>query len=138
MKLVFADASFWIALRNPKDQFHKIAALLAQQLMGERARLVLTPLVFAEVHAHFCRARLLRERVIRDCWNNAVVQIEQPTMEDHEQALEILKSQADKTYSFCDAVSFALMLRLQIPSAVTFDEHFRQFARFKIIDGSNL
>jgi uncharacterized protein len=138
MKLVFADASFWIALRNPRDQFHKTAAGLARRLLEERVRLVLTPLVFAEVHAQFCRARISRERVIRDCWNNPVVQMEQVSVADQVQALEILQKHTDKTYSFCDAVSFAVMLRLELQAALSFDEHFRQFGRFKVIDDFDL
>jgi predicted nucleic acid-binding protein len=133
MNMVFADASFWIGLRNLRDQFHLDAVRLSKLLIGQRVHLVITPLVFAEVHAHFCRARQSRERVIRDCWDNPIVRIEQPLPSDQRQALEILRAQSDKSYSFCDAVSFAVMLRLKIGAAVSFDQHFRQFGHFKII-----
>jgi predicted nucleic acid-binding protein len=131
---VFADASFWIALRDPKDQFHAQSARLARCLLQTRSLFFLTPLVFAEVHAQFSRARRTRAQVIRDCWDNPAVRIEQPTPADQEEAIEILRQQEDKSYSFCDAVSFAVMMRLGIRRVVTFDAHFRQYGKFEIIE----
>jgi predicted nucleic acid-binding protein len=138
MKLVFADASFWIGLRDLRDQFHASSVQVAKKLLQDRVRLLITPLVFAEVHAQFCRGAKSRAQVIRDCWENPVVRMEQASPLDQEQALEILRAHGDKTYSFCDAVSFAVMLRLGIRDVVTFDDHFRQFGQFTVIDGSSL
>lgn len=137
MTQVFTDASFWIGLRDKKDQFHARAAGMARNLLQRRLHLVLTPLVFAEVHAQFSRARLTKAQVLRDCWDNPVVRIEHPTGADYEQALEILRLHQDKSYSFCDVVSFVIMLRLGIREVVTFDEHFRQFGEFVVIDGTS-
>jgi predicted nucleic acid-binding protein len=136
MKMVFADAGFWIGLRDLKDQFHPHAVRLSKKLLSDRVHLVLTPYVFAEVYAQFSRAPQSRERVVRDCWGNPVVRMEQVTPHDQRQALGILKGNPDKSYSFCDAISFAVMLRLQISSALSFDEHFRQFGHFQIL-GAN-
>lgn len=138
MNHVFTDASFWIGLRDTKDQFHRDAAKVAQHLIEQRLHLVLTPFVFAEVHAQFSRARRTSAQVIRDCWENPVVKMEHPSLGDQEQGIEILRSNRDKSYSFCDAVSFAVMLRLRITRVVTFDQHFHQFGQFVVIDGSNL
>ena len=137
MKQVFTDASFWIGLRDLRDQYHPVSVRLAQQLLRDRVHLVLTPFVFAEVHAQFCRAAKTRAQVIRDCWENPVVRMEQVTPLDQEQALEILRVQRDKGYSFCDVTSFAVMLRLGLRSVVTYDDHFRQFGQFSILDGSS-
>jgi uncharacterized protein len=137
MNLVFTDASFWIGLRDPRDQFNARAARLAHYLLEQRCHLVLTPLVFAEVHAQFSRALRKKAQVLRDCWSNPIVRIEQATRADQEQAIEILQQHDDKSYSFCDAVSFVIMMRLGIQRVVTFDDHFRQFAEFTVIDGSS-
>lgn len=136
MNLVFTDASFWIGLRDPKDQFHGEAAKMARHLLAKRLHLVLTPLVFAEVHAQFSRARRSKAQVLRDCWENPIVRMEHPTVADQEQGLEILRQHQDKSYSFCDAVSFAVMLRMGIEQVVTFDDHFRQFGQFVLVDGT--
>ena len=138
MKQVFTDAGFWIGLRDPKDQFHAISGRLARYLLEKRLHLVSTPLVFAEVYAQFSRARITKAQVLRDCWRNPVVRIEQATPADQEQAVGILHKHEDESYSFCDAVSFAVMLRLGIREVVTFDEHFRQFGEFNVIDGASL
>lgn len=44
----------------------------------------------------------------------------------HEQAMQLLQSQLDKTYSLCDAVSFAVMQRRGVFDALTTDRHFDQ------------
>jgi predicted nucleic acid-binding protein len=137
MKLFFADAGFWIGRRDRRDINHEPALKVAEVVMRERASLLLTPLVFAEVHAHFARSLRTREQVIRDCWENPIVKVEQATPSDQTQAMQILRAHKDKTFSFCDAVSFAVMLRLEITTALSFDEHFRQFGRFDVLDGTS-
>jgi predicted nucleic acid-binding protein len=135
---ILADAAFWIARRDQRDENHGAAVKITEQLLRDRTRLVITPLIFAEAHAYFSRAIILRERFIADCWKNPVVRMEQPTFEDQQNAIEILLNHKDKTFSFCDAVSFSLMLRLQIHRAVTFDDHFRQFGSFEVIDQGSI
>ena len=44
----------------------------------------------------------------------------------HGQALELLHTRNDKTYSLCDAVSFLLMRDRDISDALTTDKHFEQ------------
>ena len=44
----------------------------------------------------------------------------------HNEALGLLQSQLDKSYSLCDAVSFVLMRRRNITDALTTDRHFEQ------------
>lgn len=44
----------------------------------------------------------------------------------HNEALGLLRSQLDKSYSLCDAVSFVLMRRHGIVDALTTDRHFDQ------------
>jgi predicted nucleic acid-binding protein len=44
----------------------------------------------------------------------------------HDEALRLLRSQLDKTYSLCDAVSFIIMQRRAVSDALTTDAHFEQ------------
>ena len=46
---------------------------------------------------------------------------------DEERAEQILARYADQDFSFADAISFAVMERLEISAAFTFDHHFAQF-----------
>ena len=138
MKRVFADSSYWIGLREKTDAFHVRSKKIAAWLVHNRYTLVVTPFIFAESHAYFSRVREIRELIIRDFWSNPLVEFEQPTYLDQTKAVDILKQQRDKSYSFVDAVSFTLMNRIQLNEVVTFDAHFRQFGHFRVIDGSNL
>jgi predicted nucleic acid-binding protein len=44
----------------------------------------------------------------------------------HDESLTMLRSQLDKTYSLCDAVSFIVMKRRGVSEALTTDGHFDQ------------
>ncbi|MEA3211812.1 MAG: hypothetical protein QOE70_4869 [Chthoniobacter sp.] len=130
---VLADSSFWVALRVSRDVNHEAARILAARLLRERTRLVVTPLIFAEVHARCCRSVPLREQVIRDIWENPVIEVEHLEPPDYQRAVELLRAQQDKDYPFCDATSFVLMQRLEITRAASYDDHFRQFGRFEVL-----
>jgi uncharacterized protein len=134
MTLTFIDASFWIALRARTAPEHPTAVAIGRQLASERTFLACTDLVFAEVYAYFSRARLLREQVIGDFWDNRVMRFQEVLYQDKIAAIELLRQHKDKTYSFCDAISFTVMRRLRIRRAASFDLHFRQMAEFDIID----
>lgn len=129
--MVFADTSFWISLRDVREERHAAARELARRLVAEREILIVTPFIFAESHAYFVRSVALRERIIRDFWENPTVRIEPVTQADQARALEMLKSFRDKEYSFCDAVSFAVIRRMRLRRAVAFDGHFRQAGGFE-------
>jgi predicted nucleic acid-binding protein len=51
---------------------------------------------------------------------------------DHVSARAIVERHRDKTYSLCDALSFA-MERLKITRAASFDSHFRQYGKFIVL-----
>jgi len=138
MRRIFADSAYWIGLRDKGDPFHVRSRKIAMWLVETRCRLVVTPFIFAESHAFFCRVPELRELVIRDFWQNPLIHIEQPTFQDQEQAVKILRNHRDKSYSFADALSFTVMARLELEEVVTFDRHFQQFGHFSVIDGSFL
>lgn len=134
MIAVLADSSFWTGLRHPRDQYHDRAKGIARELLSKRVSLVVTPLIFAEVHATFSRMPLLRERVIRDFWENAAVHIEEVSHPDQRGAIDLLRAYQDKEFSFCDACSFVVMERMGLRRAATFDDHFRQIGKFEVID----
>jgi uncharacterized protein len=138
MRRLFADSAYWIGLRDKTDPFHTRSRKIAKWIVQNRYALVVTPFIFAESHAYFCRIPEIREMVIRDFWENPLVTIEQPSYQDQTQAVGILREQRDKAYSFADALSFVIMMRLNIHEVATFDRHFQQFGQFTIIDGSSL
>ena len=53
--------------------------------------------------------------------------------EDERRAREIIEQYQDKDFSYCDAMSFAVMERLDLQEAIAFDDHFRQYGAFTIL-----
>jgi predicted nucleic acid-binding protein len=61
------------------------------------------------------------------------------TSVDEERAEEILRQYADKSFSYTDATSFAIIERLRLDAAFTFDRNFTEFGRIRVLtpdDGS--
>ena len=130
---VFLDASFWIAYRDERQNLHEQAKRILSAVFRRRIKFVTTLPVLCEIHAHFCRNAKKKRLIIQDFDNNPLVQIEAITNADQHQAFELLGSQADKTYSLCDAISFVVIRRLGLNQVLSFDKHFRQFGEFEII-----
>jgi predicted nucleic acid-binding protein len=130
---VFLDASFWIGLRDEQDARNGRAATRTAELLAQRLHFVTTPLVFAETHAYFTRAPRRRQQILDDVEHNPIIQCEPLTPLEQTEAIHLLRRHKDKSYSFCDAVSFVVMRRLGLTRVATFDEHFRQFGGFEII-----
>lgn len=103
--------------------------------MQERWQLVTTNFVLAETHALVLarRNRFLAARVLAeiDASPTLVVRAEEG---DERRAREIIERYADKAFSLTDAISFAVMERLRIGVALTFDRHFAQYG-FAVLGG---
>jgi predicted nucleic acid-binding protein len=86
---------------------------------------LLTNFLVAEAHALLVArldAGLARTWVLSIAWP-----IERVGLEDETQALAILRRYVDKTFSYTDATSFAVMERLGLRRAFAFDRHFAQY-----------
>jgi predicted nucleic acid-binding protein len=130
---VFLDASFWIAYRDERQNLHEQAKRILSAVFRRRIKFVTTLPVLCEIHAHFCRNAKKKRLIIQDFDNNPLVQIEAITNADQQQAFELLRSQTDKTYSLCDAISFVVIRRLCLNQVLSFDKHFRQFGEFEVL-----
>jgi len=60
-------------------------------------------------------------------WKSRIIDIVHVAPEIESQAWEIFKKYSDKSFSFTDCTSFAIMQQLEINQAFTFDSHFIQF-----------
>jgi uncharacterized protein len=132
---VFLDASFWIAYRDPIRQPHfSQAQKILQQLFQQRTRFVSTLPVVCEIYAYFSRDTSGKLQVLNDFYDNPLLQLIPVTGADEAEAIQIVSKHADKDYSLCDALTFAIMERVQISRAASFDRHFRQFGRFEVLE----
>jgi predicted nucleic acid-binding protein len=122
--VIFADTSFWVALRNGRDGHHQEAVQLLQ-LHGDGS-LVTTNHVRGETWT-FLRRRaghgasvgfldaLDRSSRLRLVWVNE---------EMERRAVQWLRRHGEREFSFVDATSFAAMRSLRIESALAFDGDF--------------
>lgn len=128
MKRVFADANYFVALLNPRDDCHA-AALVAQNDLAA-AHLVTTDEVLAEFLTFFCelgpQAKNAAVQVVEGLRKNARVTVVEQSRATFDGGLGRYKRFADKKWSIADCVSFELMTRDSIAEALTNDRHFEQ------------
>lgn len=132
MKPIFVDTSVWYAYFSHLDHNHSIAV---SQIEKINVPLVTSDYVIDETITLVSRrvsARLSYE-IGNDLLNERFAKIIQVTIEDAKNALKILAKYADKEFSFTDCVSFVLMEKLGIETALSFDIHFEQYGKFIIL-----
>ncbi len=125
MTPVFADAHFWVALLNPRDQWYERAVAVVAEL---KRPILTTRFVFLEVVAAFARTSTrvwygdLLDRLTVDS-NTTVL----PLSDDDMTAGEVLyRDRPDKDWSLTDCISFRVMEARGLREAQTNDHHFEQ------------
>ena len=136
---VFLDAAYAIALSVPKDNYHKRAVLLADQLEASKTRLVTTRAVMLEIGNALSKQRYRHAAVelLRSLEADPNVTIV-PLSEDlYAQALRLYRERPDKDWGLTDCISFIAMQGRKITEALTTDEHFQQAGfRALLLEGS--
>jgi len=122
--MIFVDTSFWVALRNRRDDHHAAARALLQS--NASAPLISTNHVRGETWTflrrragHASAAEFLD--LIEDAVRLHIEHVDEATERD---AISWLKRHDEREYSFVDATSFALMRRLGVGEALAFDGDF--------------
>lgn len=125
---VMVDTSGYFALTDTRDPNHQRAAAILATISKLNPQLFTTNLIVAELHALTLK-RLGRDtalsliRSIRASETN-IIRI---SGEDEDRALDIITRYRDKEFSYTDAASFAVMERIGIQYAFSFDRHFKQY-----------
>jgi uncharacterized protein len=127
--MIFVDSSAWLAVADVRDGNHPAALAFHRKLLGGRAgRLITSDYILDETFT------LMRKRAGGDCVRRFVSGLEaspsvQPiwvTPTQYQAALELFVGQGNRTWSFTDCTSFAIMRELGIRQAFTFDADFRE------------
>ena len=125
MAQVLVDTSAIYALLDRDDAYHRNAAAILRSLPRRGLTPLLTNFIVAECHA-LLLSRLgtetARDWLLKQSWP-----VEPVNPQDEEKAREIIRRYTDKSFSYTDATSFAVMERLDIRDAFAFDPHFRQY-----------
>ena len=121
---VFVDTSFWFTLTSRKDSNHPRAAALlegclATPLLTSNFVLSETLTLIRSRRSH-ADAVAFRKQVYRD----GRVHIYRISEEDEHEAWRLFQRHADQEFSFVDCTSFALMRRLSVLTALSFDADF--------------
>jgi predicted nucleic acid-binding protein len=119
------DTSATFAFVDARDVHHEPIRAAFRDLHAGRHEVFLTNFVLAESHA------LIGSRRSWEAARKWLVGHGRPVVrvlaEDEAAALDIIVSHQDKSYSYVDATSFAVMDRLGVKTALTLDRHFRQY-----------
>jgi predicted nucleic acid-binding protein len=123
---LFVDSGAWIALRSRRDQHHAEADRLFRKALAQRALLVTTNLVVAEVHRlTLHRAGVQPALKALDRMDaSASVSIQFATADDHTAGLRWLGRLGSRPTTYTDAVSFAVMERTGCSQVLGFDDDF--------------
>jgi len=128
MSAIFLDTGYLLALELANDQHHGAAITHWRSLHSRFPALVTTSYVFDEV-VTFLKSRGFHEKAVEvgnrliDSPSVSLVHVDEGLFQ---LAWEYLQGHRDKAYSLTDCVSFVLMNRLGITTALAFDRHFTQ------------
>jgi len=125
---VFVDSSAYLALLDTDDEHHREAIETLQELAQARYRQFTTNVLLIESHALILSVlgRRRAAQFLKDMEESNTV-VMRARASDEERAKQILFQYTDKDFSFADAISFAVMERLDIRRAFTFDRDFAQY-----------
>jgi predicted nucleic acid-binding protein len=125
MERLFVDTGAWFAFLNAADPDHEA---VAEAIGAWDGRLLTTDYVFDEL-VTLCRHRVGHQaacaagEALRCATVTMLVSVEP---RDIEQAWKRFTREADKSYSFTDCTSFAVMRRLGLGKAAAVDPDFRR------------
>jgi predicted nucleic acid-binding protein len=125
---LFVDTSGFYVLANANDPYHADArnALTVAGTTG--SRVITTNFIVAETHALFLArdGRVVALDAVRRILGGST-SVERITEDDEAAGIEVIERFDDKDFSYVDAVSFVVMRRLDIDTALSSNRHFVQF-----------
>jgi uncharacterized protein len=125
---VFVDSSAWVALNDLTDQHHAVAVEKLARIRSEKVELVTSDYILDETLT-LIRMRTFHQAAIvfgELLMSSGVAGMVTISDEVRSAAFVLFKKYDDKDLSFTDCTSFALMKRLKVQTAFTFDGHFQQ------------
>lgn len=131
MKMVFVDASAWIALYHKRDKYHRPAWIIYEQSLNE-ARKFLTSnwvayeaLTILKSRSSYMAAKTLWN-IFQDPELSQLIHID---MELEKAAVDLFWKFEDKKWGIVDCSSMLLMKREKCLHAFGYDQHFVEAGR---------
>lgn len=136
--MIFVDTGGWFARVAQRDDHHAAAR---RWFDANRAALATTDLVAIETINLFAarfpdaHGRRLGLRVGRELLDGNAILLIRVSSDDLAEALSVFERFADKRWSFTDCTSFAVMRRLGLREALSFDRNFDQMPGIRRVPG---
>lgn len=128
---VLWDSSAILALVDADDADHGRAVAAARRIAAEARPSFITN--YVEVETHALLLRKLGRTLAREWLLSGGLPVLRVLPQEEERAKAILVRHADKDWSLCDAISFAVAELRGVRSAFSFDHHFRQYGRVEVL-----
>jgi len=132
--MIFVDTSAFLALENRRDIYHDKALIYKDDCLKNGQNFITSDYVLDESYT-IIRMRAGHATAVHfgeTLRRSQFIHIELIRPEIFEEAWKIFKAFSDHDFSFTDCTSFALMERLNIPTAFSFDAHFHKYGHFII------
>jgi uncharacterized protein len=128
---VLWDSSAILALLDADDADHARAVAAAREIASDARPSFVTNYIEAEAHALLLRK--LGRTIARQWLLTGGLPVVRVLPAEEQRAREILARHADKDWTLCDAISFAVLDGRRVGRAFTFDHHFRQYGRIQVL-----
>ncbi len=120
-----------LALLDADDADHPVATLIAHEIAPERRPSFITN--YLEVEAHALLLRKLGRALAGQWLLGGGLPVVRVSPQEEERGKSLLEQYSDKDWSLCDAISFAVIDRRRVDAAFSFDRHFVQFGRCRVL-----
>jgi uncharacterized protein len=128
VKVVFVDTLYFVALFNPRDQWHD-GAIAISELVAE-TKLITTEDVLVELLNFFSeygdKARRGAVAQAEGILSSANIEVIPQSHDAFMAGLTLYKARPDKGYSLTDCISMRAMRERGVSEIFTHDDHFRQ------------
>jgi predicted nucleic acid-binding protein len=134
---VFVDTWGWFAIANTREVHYQIMNQILDSLLKSRIHIITTDFILDETYTlvrlkvNHSSALLLHQK-IEQIYSSNLMEIIHISSEIQQISWRIFERYADKTFSFTDCTSFAIMRSMEITHVLTNDHHFEQMG-FSII-----
>ena len=122
--MIFVDTSFWVAMRNRRDPWHRESCVLFEERAG--SALITSNHVQGETWTYLRRKAGHGSAVdfLDTLQGSELVSVMPIASELEAEALRWLRRHDEREYSFVDATSFALMRSMRLTEVLAFDGDF--------------
>ena len=133
MKVIFADTFYWIALINPRDNWHTIALDYAQKYADDY--LITTDGIIDETLNYFAtKGAIMRRKALAtylQICQESNMEIISYTPQLRQAGIQLFDERPDKGYSLTDCISMIVMKQRGIIEVLTHDKPDRGTSKLK-------